>query len=138
MKRSKMITDILRVAPVKCIFLIEGQQLESKSQGVSIYDLPVFGSMAEMEERISLVEKKTCIVGYVDDLNPVIAKVEEFDMCNSYLILFERVSGCKFHPDSTSQKYNLSAPLDLKSKRHDPYKLAAYISIRPIYLSELP
>jgi len=44
------------------------------------------------------------MIGYVDDLNPVITRVDEFEICNSTLILFERVSGCKFHRDPSSQK----------------------------------
>ena len=80
------------------------QQLEVKLQGVTLYSLPVFGPVEEHEERMIPMEKKTSIIGYVDDLNPVITKVEEFSICNSYLILFERASGCKFHRDPSSQK----------------------------------
>ena len=75
------------------------QQLENQLQGVTLYSLPVFGPIEEHEEEMVPVVKKTCIIGYVDDLNPVITKVEEFDICHSYLILFERASGCKFHRD---------------------------------------
>ena len=78
------------------------QQLETNLKGVTLYSLPVFGPVEEMEERISPVEKKTSIIGYVDDLNPVITKVEEFEIYNSYLILCERISGCKFHRDPAS------------------------------------
>ena len=84
------------------------QQLETHLQGLVLYSLPVCGPVEEHEEKMPQLEKKTSIIGYVDDLNPVITKVEEFDICNSYLILFERASGCKFHRDPTSQKCNYS------------------------------
>ena len=67
-----------------------------------------------MEEMMSPIEKKTSIIGYVDDLNPVITKVEEFEICNSYLILFERASGCKFHRDPASQKCKVTPLGDWK------------------------
>ena len=91
------------------------QQLESKLQGVTLYTLPVFGPMEEMEEKMSPVEKNTSIIGYVDDLNPVITKVEEFHVCNSYLLLFEMASGCKFHRDPASQKCKVTPLGDWKN-----------------------
>ena len=54
------------------------------------------------------VEKKTSIIGYVDNLNPVITKVEEFYTLNSFLSLFETASGCKFHRDPSSQKCKIT------------------------------
>ena len=56
------------------------QQLETNLKGVTLYSLPVFGPVEEMEELMSPIEKKTSIIGYVDDLNPVITKVEEFEI----------------------------------------------------------
>ena len=84
------------------------QQLENKLEGVTLYSLPVCGPLEEHEEKIVPVEKKTSIIGYVDDLNPVITKVEEFNTLNTYLILFERASGCKFHRDPLSQKCKIT------------------------------
>ena len=84
------------------------QQLENQLQGVTLYSLPVFGPIEEHEEEMVPMAKRTCIIGYVDDLNPVITKVEEFDICHSYLILFERASGCKFHRDPSSQKCKIT------------------------------
>ena len=80
------------------------QQLEKKLRGVTLYSLPMFGPVEELEEIMTPMEKKTSIIGYVDDLNPVITRVDEFEICNSLLILFERASGCKFHRDPSSQK----------------------------------
>ena len=54
------------------------------------------------------MKKTTSIIGYVDDLNPVITKVEEFEVCNAYLLLFEKASGCKFHRDPVSQKCKIT------------------------------
>ena len=90
------------------------QQLETHLQGLVLYSLPVCGPVEEHEEKMPQLEKKTSIIGYVDDLNPVITKVEEFDICNSYLILFERASGCKFHRDPTSQKCKITPLGDWK------------------------
>ena len=84
------------------------QQLEIELEGVTLYSLPVLGPVEEHEERMIPMEKKTSIIGYVDDLNPVITKVEEFNILNSYLILFERASGCKFHRDPSSQKCKIT------------------------------
>ena len=116
-KRSKLIRDLretlrqggsgsMQIFNIGVNPLI--QQLESKLQGVTLYSLPVFGPVEEHEERMIPVEKKTTIIGYVDDLNPVITKVEEFNVCHSYLILFERASGCKFHRDPSSQKCKIT------------------------------
>ena len=80
------------------------QLLERSLQGVTLYSLPQYGPVQEHEEILDPVTKTTSIIGYVDDLNPVITKVEEFDTCNSHLILFEKASGCKFHRDPMSQK----------------------------------
>ena len=44
----------------------------------------------------------------MDDLNPVITKVEEFYTLNSFLSLFETASGCKFHRDPSSQKCKIT------------------------------
>ena len=84
------------------------QQLESKLQGVTLYSLPVFGPVEEHGKNVAPIEKTTSIIGYVDDLNPVITKEEEFNICNIYLILFERASGCKFHRDPLSQKCKIT------------------------------
>ena len=54
------------------------------------------------------LKKTTSIIGYVDDLNPVITKVEEFGTCNTYLLLFEKASGCQFHRDPRSQKCKIT------------------------------
>ena len=84
------------------------QQLEIHLQGVTLYSLPVYGPLEEYAGTMPPVQKKTSIIGYVDDLNPVITKVEEFSICNSYLILFESASGCKFHRDPSSQKCKIT------------------------------
>ena len=70
--------------------------------------LPVSGPTIETEERLLTVTKTTSVIGYVDDLNPVITKIEEFEICNSYLMLFEKASGCKFHPDPLSLKCRIT------------------------------
>ena len=122
-QRSKLITDLretlrqggsgsMQIFNIGVNPLI--QQLEMKLRGVTLYSLPVFGPVDEHEERIMPIEKKTSIIGYVDDLNPVITKVEEFDILNSYLILFERASGCKFHRDPSSQKCKITPLGDWK------------------------
>jgi len=80
------------------------QLLERSLQGVTLYSLPQYGPVREHEETLSPVKKTTSIIGYVDDLNPVITKEEEFNACNSHLLLFEKASGCKFHRDPISQK----------------------------------
>ena len=54
------------------------------------------------------LKKTTSIIGYIDDLNPVITKVEEFGTCNTYLLFFEKASGCQFHRDPTSQKCKIT------------------------------
>ena len=43
-------------------------------------------------------------MNYVDDLNPIVTKVEEFKTVDSCLVLFEKASGCEFHRDPNSQK----------------------------------
>ena len=112
-KRSKLIKDLretlrqggsgsMQIFNIGVNPLI--QQLETKLQGVTLYSLPVFGPTVETGEKMNPVKKTTSIIGYVDDLNPIITRVEEFSVCNSYLILFERASGCKFHRDPASQK----------------------------------
>ena len=73
------------------------QQLEKKLQGVTLYSLPIFGPVNEHEAQMANIKKTTSIIGYVDDLNPVITKIDEFEICNFLLLLFERASGSKFH-----------------------------------------
>ena len=62
----------------------------------------LFWNMKRLITPRSQTEK---IIGYVDDLNPVITKPEEFEKCNSCLIKFETASGCHFHRDPASQKW---------------------------------
>ena len=84
------------------------QQLERNLQGITLYRLPVLGPVREHEQRLSPIEKKTKIIGYVDDLNPIVTKVEEFKTLDFYLSIFERASGCKFHRDPNSQKCKIT------------------------------
>ena len=84
------------------------QQLERNLQGITLYSLPVCGPALEHEVDLNPLKKTTSIIGYVDDLNPVITKVEEFEICNTYLLLFEKASGCQFHRDPTSQKCKIT------------------------------
>ena len=84
------------------------QILERRLQGITLYSLPQCGPVQEHEQQLIPLKKTTSIIGYVDDLNPVITKVEEFEVCNAYLLLFEKASGCKFHRDPVSQKCKIT------------------------------
>ena len=80
------------------------QLLEKELEGIELYSQPIHGPVLEHEKAITPRNQTEKIIGYVDDLNPVITKPEEFEKCNSCLIKFETASGCQFHRDPASQK----------------------------------
>ena len=80
------------------------QLLESKLNGVTLYSQPVLGPVLENEERICPIKHTEKTIDYVDDLNPIVTNVEEFQIVDSCLVLFEKASGCEFHRDPNSQK----------------------------------
>jgi len=116
-KRSKLIQDLretlrhgssgsMQIFNIGVNPLI--QQLERNLLGITLCSLPVCGPTLEHEVDLIPLKKTTSIIGYVDDLNPVITKVEEFGTCNTYLLLFEKASGCQFHRDPRSQKCKIT------------------------------
>ena len=91
-KRSKLILDLretlrqgdsgsMQIFNIGVNPLI--QQLERNLQGLTLYSLPVSGPVLEHEFNLTPLKKTTSIIGYVDDLNPVITKVEEFTVRES-------------------------------------------------------
>ena len=80
------------------------QLLESKLEGVTLYSQPVLGPVPKNEERLPPITHTEKTMNYVDDLNPIVTKVEEFKTVDSCLVLFEKASGCEFHRDPNSQK----------------------------------
>ena len=57
---------------------------EKNLHGVTLFSLPIFGPLNENDVQLDDIKKTTSIIGYVDDLNPVITKIEEFDLCNFF------------------------------------------------------
>ena len=91
-KRSKLIIDLrktlrqggsgsMQIFNIGVNPLI--QQLERNLQGLTLYSLPVSGPVLVHEFNLTPLKKTTSIIGYVDDLNPVITKVEEFTVRES-------------------------------------------------------
>ena len=91
-KRSKLILDLrktlrqggsgsMQIFNIGVNPLI--QQLERNLQGLTLYSLPVSGPVLVHEFNLTPLKKTTSIIGYVDDLNPVITKVEEFTVRES-------------------------------------------------------
>ena len=44
------------------------------------------------------------LIGYADDVNPAITKMQEFSLVDMAMALFENASGCKLHRDPASKK----------------------------------
>ena len=68
------------------------QQLERNLHGITLYSLPVCGPVSEYEVNLPPMKKNTSIIGYVDDLNPVITRKEEFEI----LFLFVTIRKSKW------------------------------------------
>ena len=49
-------------------------------------------------------EERYKVIGYADDVKPVITTMEEFLVVDKAMALFEGASGCKLHRDPVSKK----------------------------------
>ena len=50
------------------------------------------------------LEQRYKLIGYADDNKPAITSMEEFEVVDSSLALFEQASGCKLHRDPLKKK----------------------------------
>ena len=84
------------------------QLLEKKLRGVVLYSAPIIGPVRKYETNLAPFEKTGKLVGYVDDICPVVTSKEEFFIVDKCLRLFEFSSGCMFHRNPTTQKCKIT------------------------------
>ena len=78
--------------------------LERVLKGILICSTPVLGPSLENNPPLEPFELRYKVIGYADDSKPAITSIEEFNLVDNSLALFENASGCKLHRDPKSMK----------------------------------
>ena len=78
--------------------------LERVLKGILIASSPVSGPSLQYAPPLPPVELRYKVIGYADDTKPAITTMEEFQVVDRALSLFERASGCRVHRDPTNMK----------------------------------
>ena len=73
-------------------------------QGILITATPVLGPSLQGMPALPKLEQRYTLIGYADDNKPSITSMEEFQIVDSSLAMFERASGCKLHRDPLNKK----------------------------------
>ena len=79
-------------------------RLERVLQGILITATPVHGPSLQGMPALPKFEQRYKLIGYADDNKPAITSMEEFEVVDTSLALFERASGCKLHRDPLNKK----------------------------------
>ena len=78
--------------------------LERVLTGILITSTPVHGPTNLHDPPLQPVELRYKVIGYADDSKPAITSMEEFNIVDKALSLFEKASGCKVHRDPANMK----------------------------------
>ena len=73
--------------------------LERVLKGILIASSPVSGPSLQYAPPLPPVELRYKVIGFADDTKPAITTMEEFQVVDRALSLFERDSGCRVHRD---------------------------------------
>ena len=89
--------------------------LEKRLQGITIFKQKTLGPKHPKFGFPKPIESRFKLAGYIDDIKTSVSNIQEFQILDRALQLFEASSGCKLHRDVNSGKCNL-LPLGLWSR----------------------
>ena len=78
--------------------------LDRRLEGILISSLPVQGPVPSGSKQLPPLEERYKVIGYADDVKPAVTKMEEFNLVDKAMALFEGASGCKLHRDPSTKK----------------------------------
>ena len=79
--------------------------LENRLLGITLQSITQIGP-AELGKprRLDKIDEKYILMGYCDDLKPAITCLEDFNIIEQGVMLYELSSGCKLHRNIESKK----------------------------------
>ena len=78
--------------------------LEKRLQGILISSLSVLGPVLPDQPSLPPLEERYKVIGYADDVKPAITSIQEFQLVDKAMEMFENATGCRLHRDPTTKK----------------------------------